>query len=75
MRIVDDQFDKLIEALTSLKQEIKLNKDEIGKNKSEIEAIANKLNDKAPMEGVIAIVGTIEGVPGTVDGGYVAKAV
>lgn len=48
---------------------------EIDNNKSEIEAIANKLNDKAPKEGSIAIVGTIDGVPGTVEGAYLAEPV
>jgi len=68
VRIVDDQFEKLIMALTTIKIEI-------DNNKSEIEAIANKLNDKAPKEGSIAIVGTIDGVPGTVEGAYLAEPV
>jgi len=72
VRIVDDQFEQLIEALTNINKEIQINKTEIGKNRSEIESLAGKLNDKAPKEGSIAIVGTIDGVPATLEGLYTA---
>lgn len=74
MRIVDDQFEQLIKALTNMNKEIQINKIEIGKNRSEIESLASKLNDKAPKEGAIAIVGTLDGVPATLEGLYTAES-
>lgn len=72
MRIVDDQFEQLIKALTNINKEIQINKTEIGKNRSEIDSLASKLNDKAPKEGAIAVVGTLDGVPATLEGLYTA---
>lgn len=68
MRIVDDQFKSLIEALTTIKTEVAL-------NEAKITAIANQLDNKAPKDGAIAIVGTIDGVPATIDGAYVTHSV